>query len=197
MPEPEPPIDFLTTLLSLQAWFQKEEIPYALIGGVAVGLISQPRATQDIDLVVWLDFEDIEQFLVSGARFGFVPRIPNAVEFAMRSRVVLLRHETTKISVDVSCGALPFELEMITRSIELRIGELAIRVATPEDLIITKAIAHRSRDLIDIDNLLIVHQRLDVERILHWVKEFSQILEMPELMTDFDNLLKSRKRVDD
>ena len=60
---------------------------------------------------------------------------------------------------------------MLDRSTELNAGSISLKVATPEDLIILKAVAHRQRDLIDIDNLLDVHQNLDFDRIRHWVRQ--------------------------
>lgn len=107
--------------------------------------------------------------------------------------MVLLTHSETGLSVDISCGALPFEREMIDRSIEFKMGDLILKIATPEDLLITKAIAHRGKDLLDIENLLTVYRDLDLLRVRYWVKEFADILEMPELFTDIDQRLKSRK----
>lgn len=114
------------------------------------------------------------------------------IEFALKSRVLLLQHNQTKIDVDISLGALPFEQEMIERAIEFTTPELTVQVATPEDLIITKAVAHRKRDLLDIDNLVSVYPNLDLARIRHWVRQFAAALESPELISDLENLLENR-----
>jgi hypothetical protein len=192
MPQVEPPKDILPALSSLTEWFNDQNVPYAIIGGVAIGLIAQPRQTQDIDAVAWLDLVDLPMFLRSAAHFGFVSRLADPQSFAERSRMVLLTHEETGLGVDVSCGALPFEREMIDRSIEFKIGNLILKVATPEDLLITKAVAHRGQDLIDIENLLTVYRDLDLSRVRYWVKQFADVLEMPELLADLDQRLKSR-----
>ncbi|MEK7831855.1 MAG: nucleotidyltransferase, partial [Acidobacteriota bacterium] len=88
-----------------------------------------------------------------------------------------------------SCGALPFEEEMIARAKELVIGSVRIKVASPEDLIITKAVAHRPRDIADIEAILNIQPNLDFERIRFWVSQFAEALEMPELMEDLEKLL--------
>src|SRR5262249_36136819 len=155
---------------------------YAIIGGAAIGFLAQPRATQDVDAVTWLDLSETAGFIKSGARYGFLPRISDPIEFALKSRVLLLQHNQTKIDVDISLGALPFEQEMIERAIEFTTPELTAQVATPEDLIITKAVAHRKRDLLDIDNLVSVYPNLDLSRIRHWVGQFASVLEAPELL---------------
>ena len=192
MPEVAPPKDILPVLSSLADWFNNQNVSYAIIGGLAIGLIAQPRETQDIDAVAWIDLIDLPVLLRSAAHFGFVSRVIDPQSFAENSRMVLLSHQETGLSVDVSCGALPFEREMIDRSIEFQVDELAIKVATPEDLLITKAISHRGKDLIDIENLLTVYPELDLSRVRYWVKQFSEVLEMPELLEDLEQRLKGR-----
>jgi len=192
MSEPQLPQSLLRVLASLTEWFKDQHVSYAIIGGAAIGFLAQPRATQDIDAVTWLDLSETAGFVKSGARFGFFPRISDPIEFAFKSRVLLLQHNQTKNDVDISLGALPFEQEMIERAIEFTTPELTVLVATPEDLIITKAVAHRKRDLFDIDNLVSVYPNLDLARIRHWVGQFAAVLESPELTNDLEDLLKNR-----
>jgi Nucleotidyl transferase AbiEii toxin, Type IV TA system len=155
--------------------------------------LAQPRATQDIDAVTWLDLADTAGFVKSGAGFGFFPRISDPIEFALKSRVLLLQHNQTKIDVDICLDALPFEREMIERATEFPTPELTVQIATPEDLIITKAVAHRKRDFLDIDNLASVYPNLDLARIRYWVGQFAAVLESPELVSDLENLLENRR----
>jgi hypothetical protein len=192
MSESQLPQSLLRVLASLTEWFKDQHVSYAIIGGAAIGFLGQPRATQDIDAVTWLDLTETAGFIESGARFGFFPRISDPIEFAFKSRVLLLQHIQTKIDVDISLGALPFEQEMIERAIEFTTPELRVQVATPEDLIITKAVAHRKRDLLDIDNLVSVYPNLDLARIRYWVGEFAAVLESPELVSDMEDLLENR-----
>lgn len=191
MSEPQLPQSLLQVLAPLTEWFKEQRVPYAIIGGAAIGFLAQPRATQDIDAVTWIDLAEAATFVASGARFGFFPRISDPIEFALKSRVLLLQHNQTKIDVDISLGALPFEQEMLERAIEFTTPELTVQVATPEDLIITKAVAHRKRDLLDIDNLVSVYPNLDLARIRHWVGQFAAVLEAPELVKDLENLLEN------
>src|SRR5207249_4739731 len=88
------------------------------------------------------------------ASFGIVPRRAGALQFAKERRVLLLEHQATGIGIDISFGALPFESEMIQRSKTVELGGIPLRVATPEDVIIMKMIAHRAKDLRDIDNIM-------------------------------------------
>jgi hypothetical protein len=77
----------------------------------------------------------------------------------------------------------------VERSVVYQAGSLTIRLPTPEDLIIFKAVAHRPQDLLDIQAIVESHPDLDRERIKHWVQEFAQVLEMPELWDDIASWL--------
>jgi hypothetical protein len=121
---------------------------------------------------------------------GLKPRLADAVDFARRSRVVLLTHEESGIDVDISLGLLPFEIEAVERSQEYKTGSLIIRLPTPEDLIILKAVAHRPKDMLDIQAVIAAQPQLDTERIAFWVRQFADLLETPEIWTDVARLLK-------
>lgn len=101
-------------LEALMRWFTATGVRAAVIGGVAASLLGKPRLTKDIDAVV-LDV-DAETLLESGAAFGFLPRIADAVDFAHNTRMLLLRYAEGNIDIDLSLGSLPFEYEVIDRS---------------------------------------------------------------------------------
>ncbi len=160
-----------------------------VIGGVAVSILGEPRFTGDADALLLLSLEELPRLLELAQAEGLIPRIKNPVEFARRSRVVLLRHDESGIDVDISLGLLPFEVEAVERSSEYQVGALCVRLPTPEDLIIQKAVAHRPKDLLDIETIIAVQENLDPERIRFWVQQFADLLEMPEIWTDVERLL--------
>ena len=86
MSEPQLPQSLLRVLAPLTEWFKDQHVSYAIIGGAAIGFLAQPRATQDIDAVTWLDLAEAAGFVHSGARVGFFPRISDPIEFALKSR---------------------------------------------------------------------------------------------------------------
>ena len=175
--------------MSLENWLTGERVPHALIGGVAVSLTAQPRLTNDVDAVIWLDRPQWESLIAAGVVHGFHPRISNVIEFAERARVLLLTHTPTAINVDISFGALPFEKEMIDRAQPLDLRGTLLRISTPEDLVIMKAVAHRPKDALDIGSIVSVTPNLDVNRIRRWVKDFADVLEAPELLADLNRIL--------
>jgi len=154
---------------------------YAIIGGLAAIRLGVPRFTADIDLVFDAQRVRPSALLAELAAVGIVPRIPNAEAFAEQSQVLLLRHQTSDLPIDISLGWLPFEREALDRAIPQSFGGASARVITAEDLVIFKAIASRPRDLDDIRKLLQLHSaEIDLQRVRHWVNEFCLVLE------DFD-----------
>jgi hypothetical protein len=186
------PSPFIDALKALVDWLEAEQVPHATIGGVAVSLVAQPRATQVIDAVIWLAEDRWKPLLESSHTYGFEPRINDALEFAKRARVFLLKHQTSGVSIDLSCGALDFERETIERAVDIVVGALRLKVATPEDLITMKAVAHRPRDMADIESILDANPTLDLQRVRNWVSQFASVLEAPEILNDLEAILSQR-----
>ena len=139
-----------------------------------------------------LSTSDITNFLEAAKQEGIEPRIDNAEEFAKKNRVLLLRHIITHTNIDISLGIMEFEEEMVKRSVLHEFDNtLQIRLPTPEDLIIMKAIAHRPKDYEDIRTLAVKYQNLDYQRIKRWVQDFAEVLEAPEIWTEVKQILES------
>jgi predicted nucleotidyltransferase len=183
---------FRAAIESLQSLLEKLNDRGVIIGGVAVGFLGKPRFTADIDAVFLLSVKDIPQFMEFARAERILPRIPDAVEFAEKNRVLLLKHIPTEINIDISLGILPFEEEMVNRGTTQSVAGLAIRLPTPEDLIIMKAIAHRHKDLEDIRTIADKYPDLDQQRVEEWVKAFGEALEMPELWNQIKPLITDR-----
>jgi hypothetical protein len=190
MSSAEFPSRILAALATLSKWLDAEKIPHTIIGGIAVSLLTEPRATQDIDATIWSADVSIEDLLASAASVGLVSRIDNPVEFATQARILLLKHQDSDVSIDLSLAALPFEKEMIVQSEIIAIGSLTLHVATPEDLIISKAVPMRPQDLADIDKLLSFYPDVDFTRIRELVGEFQLLLDRPEYMKTLEELLQ-------
>lgn len=181
------------TLGPLIDWLESGKISSLIIGGVAASLLGRPRFTRDVDVLISLEEARWETFIKAGARFGFVPRIDNPVAFARRSRVFLVRHGPTDVDVDIAVAGLPFEEESIGQATWRKVGKLSLPLPTPENLIIMKAIAHRPQDMVDIKALVEANPKLDVRRIRRHVQEFSAALDMPDISTDLEEVLRGRR----
>jgi len=177
-------------LASVCRLLQQDDVEGMIIGGLAASLLGRPRFTNDIDLII-LDLDDrIPDFIQKLKNFDIEPRISDIEEFAAESRMLLLRHTKSRINIDISMGILPFEREAVQRRhVEFAHG-LEIALPTPEDLIVFKSISQRPVDMEDIKAILARHQDIDAKRILATIREFADLLEMPELYPKIESLLK-------
>ena len=189
----EPP--FLSAIHDLMRWLSSQRVRGVIVGGIAASFLGRPRTTLDIDVLILLPAEKWQGFLENAEHYGFMPRIKNALAFAKESRVFLLRHESTNISLDISLGMLPFEEELIQRARAKNIMGIRVPLPTPEDLIVMKSIAHRPRDIADIESILEANPRCDLKRVRRWVRAFSTALEMPELLEDLEKTIKHVKNI--
>ena len=165
-------------------------MPYAIIGGVAISVVSVPRYTKDVDAVLLHPDSNVENLVAGLLNFGLRTVVSDPLAFARKNRLVVLQdsHGTT---IDLSLGVLPFEIETIEKAnvIEVATG-LSVPIASPEALVVMKCIASRVKDLEDIRNLLSVNLDIDRKKVLKTVTEFAEILEHPEMLDQLERLFK-------
>lgn len=179
-------------LSDLWTWLEQARIPATIIGGIAASALGRPRLTQDIDALAIVPEADWGNVVDSAERHGFAVRTQGALEFARRSRVLLLRHVNSGIDVDVTFAALPFERAVVEKSSIFDVGGLKVRLPRVEDLLVMKAVAHRPKDIEDIRGLLAAHPQADFSEARRWVEEFATATSMPDMLEEFDKLLARR-----
>lgn len=184
MTDPVMPSSLRPAVAAVQRVIERRGRRGVLIGGVAIGLVARPRVTIDVDAMLLATDDDPRALLDIAESEGLTPRITDAEAFAQQRRVLLLHHPESGVDVDLSLGVLPFEVEMVERATNGDLDGIAVQLPTPEDLVIMKAVAHRRRDLSDIEEVIAVHPNLDGRRVQYWVQQFAEALEMPELWSD-------------
>jgi hypothetical protein len=122
---------------------------YALIGGHAVNAVLEPRFTADIDVTIAAEPAALQRvragLLAAGFRVerehgGAQPSGPDFVRFVDDDGTVL-ELQTAKTGLQRSAIARAHD-------------HAGVRVASPEDLIVFKAIANRPKDQIDLLGLV-------------------------------------------
>jgi hypothetical protein len=183
------PGDLLKPLADLRSWLDAVHAQAVVVGG-----LGRPRFTQDIDALAILAEGEWEAAVRVAGAHGIVPRIDDPVAFARRSRVLLLRHRDSAIDIDLILGGLPFEEKAVENGRTHSIGGIEIRLPRVEDLLIMKAVAHRPRDLQDIESLLDAHPGVDLAPVRQWVSDFAAATSMADLLEDFDKIIARRKQ---
>ncbi len=149
-----------------------------ILGGVAAIAQGAERATTDVDATVLLGRRTVTELIDVFLGAGFSGREPDLAEFALRTRVILLRHDRSGTQVDISLAGLPFEERALDRAELRKLGGVTVRVAHPTDLIIYKMVAHRTRDLDDAEAMVRLHRpRINIEEVDAAVAEFAAVLE--------------------
>jgi predicted nucleotidyltransferase len=180
----------LDTAAKIASFLDEQRISYAIIGGLAVQYWGEARTTRDVDIVVLVSPDETESFLKTTIR-EFQPRLHDAVSFAQTNRMLLIS-DTTGTPIDISLGISGYEEEALRRAIVVTLpGKRSIRVISPEDLIIHKCIAGRSRDREDVERIL-VRQKLKVDQgyIRQWLNEFGALIEDHDVVEVFEAALE-------
>ena len=130
-----------------------------LLGGFAVGVYAEPRATQDFDLTLLSeDFQGAQRALLQA---GFVQT--RITDF---KGVYLYHFEREGFLLDIlQFLNSQFQLELVKRSTPTQMWGEDLSVISLEDLIVTKLLSFRTRDQNDILLLLGANPAIDFERI--------------------------------
>jgi hypothetical protein len=145
---------------------------YMLTGSMAASYYAVPRMTRDIDLVVELSPSDVERVCALFEPDFYVDR--DAVREAVAERGTFnVIHTGLVVKVDVMVRKdTEYRREEFRRRRRVTIGDLAVDVVAPEDLIISKLDwARETRSavqLADVRNLL-ASADLDHAYLRRWV----------------------------
>ena len=147
-------------------------IEYMLVGGLAVGIWGEPRATVDIDFLVSFsknDFAVLSKKLSDSNAFISIHGKPITFE-----RISLLR-ATLKSNPDLNVDFLfaddEFKKDALSRRQTINIADFTVNIPTPEDLILLKLIGNREQDLLDAKKIFEMQkEHLDMEYLQKWSK---------------------------
>jgi len=142
-------------------------VPFLIVGGIAVIHHGYGRMTRDVDVVIRLEKTIIERAFRALARIGYVPGVPvTASEFAEpglrrkwqreKNMTVLRfwsdRHRETPLDVFVT-EPFDFKREYAKADVLESAPGLPIRIVTLATLLKMKRQAARSQDVADIDEI--------------------------------------------
>lgn len=166
---------------------------YCVIGGLAVQRWGEPRLTRDADLTLLTGFGEEEQF-ADALLERFEERRPGARAFALVNRVLLLR-VSNGADVDVSFGALNFEIDMMKRATSFEFAEgIILPTCSAEDLFVMKAFAARVQDWLDARGVAVRQgSRLNRAYILKHLTRLCELKETPEIVAQARRILEGRR----
>ncbi len=143
------------------------EVPYCLVGGVAVNLHGVPRMTYDIDIAVTLEAKALDACEKALASLKLIPRLPlRLAQFADPAfREAMLDERNLRAvtftdpdnplrEVDVLVSPSgPSADDLVARSIERKTDQITVKLVDLADLVAMKTASGRPQDLADIAHL--------------------------------------------
>lgn len=149
-------MNLLATIAKITDLFHKENVEFALIGGLALQAQGVTRATTDVEALILI--KDREKVRSLMAKAGF------EVFFESGEVMTFIDTETKSNRVDFLLAHRPYATTMLKRAEPKKIfREVPIKVARPEDLIGLKVQAYvndpnrKDQDTADIRSLIRVH----------------------------------------
>lgn len=168
-------------------------IPYMVIGGQAFLLYGTVRLTEDIDITLGIDTDNLNQMKKLLKKMGLA--IPKNIDnsFVRKTNVLVGIDRTMGIRVDFIFSFTPYERQALERIKKIKLNNYKINFASCEDVIILKMFAGRARDLEDVRILIEKNiNKLDIGYIKRWLKEFSKVLGF-SLVKEFEKNIKGIK----
>ncbi len=180
------------TLIDAVSFLQQHQMPYAVIGGIAVSLRGEPRVTADVDLVIAADIGGAVQLLDALEQTSFEPLCPGVREVVERAYILPLRHSLSGVRVDIAIGMSGFERQVIVRATPVDFGDFSAAIATAEDLLIMKVLAGRPQDIQDARGIIAAQiDSLNWEYCLQLAADLGQVVDQ-DLVAVINRLLSDK-----
>jgi hypothetical protein len=125
-----------------------------LFGAQAVVVWGRARLTADVDVTAFLEPDEPEAFVTAMGQAGFVVRVRDVGAFVRRTRVLPFVHGETDLPLDVVLGAPGLEEEFLRTARRVEMHGTMVPVIAPEELVVTKILAGRPKDLEDVRGIL-------------------------------------------
>ncbi|HEX9406495.1 MAG TPA: nucleotidyl transferase AbiEii/AbiGii toxin family protein [Thermoanaerobaculia bacterium] len=156
-----------------------------MFGAQAAIVWGSPRLSADVDVTAAIKPETLTDYIDAMSSHGFELAIDDS-EFIARTRVLPFVHRTSGMPLDVVLAGPGLEEEFLRRAIRVDVDGTPVPVISPEDLIITKILAGRPKDVEDIRS--VIHERrasLDEARIREVLRLLEQALGQCDLLPIF------------
>jgi hypothetical protein len=173
---------------------ERLRLRWYVFGAQAVNLHGFPRATADLDLTVDIAELTPRTLVRELERAGFSARFADD-DFITATRVIPVVHRATKLPIDLVLAGPGLEQRFLDEVQLQRIANRRIPVLSPENLIVTKLLAGRPKDLEDVRELVASRgSSLDHERIVELLALLEQALGQSDLVPLYRRLRDDAER---
>jgi hypothetical protein len=127
-------------------------IPYAFGGAIALATWSQPRATADVDLALFISPDRVDEAIRVIRAAGV--EIDSTVARSQAASRGMFIGRAGPIRVDVFVASIPFDAVAESRRVPTRLVNRETFVHSPEVLAVFKMLFYRPKDLLDVERML-------------------------------------------
>lgn len=170
------------------ALFERLQVPYAIMGGLAVRVHAIPRPTFDVDFTAALPRSELATLYRAAEELGYaVPDVQRAgwIDTVRGLAVVKLQLflGDWAIDIDVFLAETPFQHALLSRRQRVAADGWEAWFVTPEDLILLKLLADRPKDRIDVADTLFIQGRVDEEYLRRWATTLGIVSQLDAALT--------------
>ncbi|OGW15401.1 MAG: hypothetical protein A3G93_06805 [Nitrospinae bacterium RIFCSPLOWO2_12_FULL_45_22] len=170
----------LQIIKGLHHIFEADGIDYAIIGAFAANFYRmEPRFTADLDILVILETISTQDLIKILERNGF------KIKLIPESDPDMLLCDKGSIPIHLIICKIPYQHLVVKRKTWEEVEGIKVPVISLEDLLIHKLIAHRQKDLWDIDSIIERIRRLGLipeeEYLDFWTKEWDVLEEWEKI----------------
>ena len=149
---------------------EEAQIPYAIGGAIAYGLYAPPRATNDVDLNVFVAPEVLDPCFDALEKAGATLDRTGARSSAAERGDFTIR--VNGMRVDVFVESIPLSASAGRRLKRAVLLGRPVMVLSPEDLVLFKLLFYRPKDINDVERLVRFQGRnLDREYVHRWLED--------------------------
>ncbi len=169
--------DSIQLAAQLHPLFESMNIPYYVTGGVAAIAYGESRTTQDLDVVIAVQSEDIQRLATELESLGFyVPNLEDAIAGRMlqvTEMATISRADLVIADLDTIEGKEYEQIKFDRRQSYFLQDDLQIYLASPEDVVISKLLwgqhSQSQKQWRDVLGVLKTQQELlDFEYVYDW-----------------------------
>ena len=143
----------------------RRRIPHAFGGALALAYYGEPRLTIDIDLNVFIEADRFEDVRLTLEPLGVDTSLDPAR--TVEDGQVRIWWGRNPIDLFFSYDAFHDAMEKATRSVQFADGRIPI--LSPEHLIVCKAVFDRTKDWVDIEQVMLGEDRMEEAEIFTWL----------------------------
>jgi hypothetical protein len=169
-------------------FLERYKFPYLIIGGIAAGVLGEPRTTGDIDIDINIKKNSIKDFLNLVKKAGFIFNRAEVMKSVKETGTFKLW--LGDFHIDFIIASTKFEANAFLRKQKIKLFRTEANFPSNEDMILLKIIPDRPIDKFDAENITKRHKgKLDEKYLLEWAMKLSEEAEDLRVYNEVKKLL--------